>query len=228
MSEVTIRRGQTSTGSVRTSDSILSTVTVSNGSLRTIDSNLSQVAFSSGAVQTKDQHLKSWELDNGEYGTVILMGHHKVHEGKHYVCSYFASGVSVGAPASIMFRTGAAGSVHAIWGVNANRGGLINCYEGCHVTASGTSITVFNRNRKSANTTASKVFANPTATTNGTDIYTAWIGTASGKKEPAAGGGSRGSEEYILNASTQYLFKFTPESAANTKLSFECDFYTIP
>ena len=86
----------------------------------------------------------------------------------------------------------------------------VELFEGATTSNDGASVTIFNKNRDSANTAVATVFQVPTVTVDGTAL------------PPIHSPGSnqfgmvtRDSEEWKLSPSTKYLLRITSKSASN-------------
>ena len=102
--------------------------------------------------------------------------------------------------------------------LHVNRAGLYEFFEGAGISTSGTALVLKNVNRQNTTTAFGTVLRlNPAVTTNGTTLAAQWVGT-SGFKQNLGGDAV---DDWIMSANTQYLIKFTPESAASTKVSFQ-------
>lgn len=100
----------------------------------------------------------------------------------------------------------------------------IEFFEGTTTSADGTGITVFNRNRNSANTAGTVITHTPTITDDGTrlhDLYSPTGGKDVGSDTLGLG------EEWTLAPSTKYLLRLTNNSGAVLDFSLEIMFYEI-
>ena len=100
---------------------------------------------------------------------------------------------------------------------------LVEFFEGTVVTADGTALTSFNRNRNSALADFLPVYSGPTITSDGTLLYSKGIGSG------RAVGGSAGREtEIILKNNTAYLLRVTNNITGTNRINSELDYYVQP
>jgi len=152
----------------------------------------------------------SLQLDASTYALeTIDYAHHEIHAGSHFKAGYQDASMATGDTISLVFVTPNT-TEYAHWTLTSQATGeaIIQIFEGCTATDSGTAVTVWNRNRNSshANTTLvghTPTLGTPIATARGTKFSEQWIG-GSGFKESVSGS-FRGDSEIVLKANTKYL-----------------------
>lgn len=150
------------------------------------------------------------QLDASTYAiSTIDYAHHEIHAGSHFKAGYQDASMATGDTISLVFVTPNT-TKWAHWTLTSQSTGeaIVQVFEACTATDSGTSVTVWNRNRNSSN--AGTVLAGhtptlgtPIATARGTKMSEKWIGST-GFKE-STGGDHRGDSEFILKQNTKYL-----------------------
>ena len=162
--------------------------------------------------------------------------HHELHGGSLFTCHYVQEVTDIADRSVIAFTTPAAKQIHMIVHASCTAASHLLILEGAVGTAAGaTDLTVYNRNRNSDNTseltsidgTEGSVsyysLTTDTAITGGTEIYKEYIGA--GQQGQAAGGASRGSEEWILKASTVYDIELKAIDANTNNQNVELIWY---
>lgn len=155
---------------------------------------------------------------------VIDQSHVKTHEGDLYLAGHLFS-LGSAADGEVIITTGATKEIHLSVGVSAGAGGRFFVFEAPTFTV-GTPITPINANRQSANTAEPTVVYTPTVTVDGTALSSEVV--PGGTTGAATGGANRGfarGVEYILKASTSYLFRFTNDGAGTEYASISLGFY---
>lgn len=148
--------------------------------------------------------------------------HLAIHESRHYTASRVVDVAGAGTALYLIacLSTATVG-VHFAMNLITELEAQIDIYEGTTVSANGTAVNIFNRNRKSGtNPTGSgmvSIFHTPTVTADGTLIYTSHAGTQTGPGNQGGGSGfnTRGDSELILKDSTLYLVRITNAHATN-------------
>ena len=148
--------------------------------------------------------------------------HEEVHEGKHYIATHYLSSISSGVSFNVLIQVPAAKFPHFLFSSTVKADSLFLIYETTTFSAAGTSIPIFNNSRSSSNTSGLTITHTPTITADGTQIFTKY--SAAGNAGNGGGGGGGNSTEFILKASTNYIFRLTSLSNGNIA-SFEFDWY---
>jgi len=143
--------------------------------------------------------------------------HSRIHAGN----SFFAQVIddSMAADDVLMLLLVTADSddwVHLIWGVNVTAESKIEFFEGVTYSSAGSDVTPVNRNRNSANTSATTAKKNPTITDNGTLLETLFCGTTGLHLTESSN--SRNENEWILKPDTKYLLKVTALGSMKARL----------
>lgn len=100
----------------------------------------------------------------------------------------------------------------------------LTLFEGATVTASGTAIPSFNRNRNSILSDTLGIFHTPTITDDGNAIWGPWV-LGDGRSV----GNERGRDsEFVLKNNTTYLLRIENNTTATTHVNVELDYYVHP
>ena len=157
--------------------------------------------------------------------TTIDYEHHEIHEGKHFKGGYGVSDDSLQTDdiVSILFTTSDT-NIWAHWSLTATATGYakIELYENPTITASGTSVTIWNRNRNSSNSPTVILSHSPTTSGSGTKMVTKMIGGTGFKT--TIGDEHRGHSEFILKQNEQYMVVGTA-LADNVSIQIGGDWY---
>ncbi|MGE4214536.1 MAG: hypothetical protein AB7E42_07145 [Anaerotignaceae bacterium] len=131
--------------------------------------------------------------------------HAEIHEGMHYTANHFYPAVANNAYVYMHIRTGSTKYSHLTMVVQAEAKSYVTFYADSTYTTNGTSVTAFNNNLPSINTTASSIYYAPTEVVVGTLIYEDFVPAGSGSKSISATNVSR--NEWILDLDTDYLLR---------------------
>jgi len=143
--------------------------------------------------------------------TVIDYAHHEIHSGSHFKAGYQDTVMATNDEINILFITpDTLKWAHFELTAQATGAVIIDFYEDAVVSANGTLVTAWNRNRNSTKVNTVLVYHTPTVTTNGTKISSKWVGNEGFKD--SVGGEARGEAEFILKQNTKYLIKLTAVS----------------
>ena len=136
----------------------------------------------------------------------IDLEQHQIHEGETYQYTQFTGSVTANNTLDfLMIVPTTAVTIrcpHLVVEFVTDAQVSVFLYEAPTTTANGTALTVYNRNRNSANTPLATVYSGPTVTAVGTLLDVELAG--SGQK---VGGESRGGLEWILKSNTKYLIR---------------------
>lgn len=149
---------------------------------------------------------------------VIDEEHAVLHEGRHFFASDVSLAIALSASVTYLLRTDGA-SPHFKWEVNCDGGLKVDIYESSVVSANGTTVPVYNRNRTSANTSGVLVTKGPTVTSSGTQLFTTGSTSKSGRLQVS-------SSEFILKPSTNYTVVLTAFSN-NVNAAVLLDWYEL-
>lgn len=172
-----------------------------------------------------DRRAASWSEVYG-YQPVMEMEHHKIHDSKHFTCQCYDDDVDAATPKYFHIKTGATKECHYIFEIHASKNWLIEFFEAPTTTADWTQATAYNNDRKSAVTAETTCYADPTVTADGTRLLVNVIGTDSASPIGWSGWATTRGREFILEASTSYLVKFTAQND-NTRVSCCHEFYEV-
>ncbi len=93
-------------------------------------------------------------------------------------------------------------------------------YEDTEVSDNGTALSMFDRNRNTANTPGLTFYHTPTVTSVGTILERGKMGSAK-----RAGGEIRGSNEIMKKQGANYLFRITNDTTSNNWINYDFDWY---
>jgi hypothetical protein len=157
----------------------------------------------------------------------ISSPHAKVHEGNFYQAGHYYAAVADDASADLLISTGANYNPHAVIIASVQGNCKAFLYEGVTTSDDGTSVTAYNSNRSSTNTSDPSFYHSPTVSNTGTQIGQGFI--PGGEKSGAVGGGGsteiRSGAEIILKKSTKYLVRITNISGSDAEISITMGFY---
>jgi hypothetical protein len=170
-------------------------------------------------------------------GTLITISpeHHEIHCGDSYEGIYtgdLANGASItfavivpneGLSETFPGEDQTTKQYHAKVLIDSEAEILMSFYEGATVSANGTAINQFNRNRNYQLTDFLGFFVTPTVTNTGTLIYQRRQG--SGR---TIGGDYSRANEWILKDNTIYLITISNETNTNNWYNIEIDYYVHP
>jgi hypothetical protein len=159
---------------------------------------------------------------------VINSEHHEIHCGDSYLVSRIVD-LGNGASDDILIivpdeaGSGQSQKLYHFLPRGASEAEVIwYLYEAPTVSANGTAMTAFNRNRNSAFTSDLEHYHTPTVTTVGTLISTDHAGSGRGT------GGEARSEEFVLKNNTKYLLRVTNQTASNNYIDWHLNHYIHP
>ncbi len=155
---------------------------------------------------------------------VVASEHHEIHCGDSYELGRIVNLVN-GASTDILIivPNEAVKRFHFIWSLEAEGEATATLYEGATVSANGTALSIFNRERNSSNVDYLGAYHTPTVTGTGTAIEQHKVG--SGNK---VGGSAGRADEWILKNNTTYLLRVANETAVNNWVDIKCDYYVHP
>ena len=153
-----------------------------------------------------------------------------IHEGMMFVATIKATGLVAAAVVEILLVTGAEPCFLREAGYKLGRGDIeIDLYEAITASPNGSAVTIFNKNRLSSNAALATVFTGPTVSDTGTLIHKEWIPpTATGVGQSADGTSNAiDGDEWVLAASTKYLFRMTNLSGATIDYQVELEWEEV-
>ena len=163
--------------------------------------------------------------------TVIEENHRMIHDGFMYAQTGKDTGWANAGVLDFLISVPAFTFPHVqVMKLNFGRGDIdIVAYEGTTTSNDGTGMTVQNVNRNSSNTAATALYASPTITDVGTQIFTLWVpptGTGTGQSANGTDGVGQGGE-WILAPETKYLVRLTNNSGSTIDWSHEFSWYEV-
>jgi hypothetical protein len=150
-------------------------------------------------------------------------GLYKVHDGGmyHIVCT---NSLAAAANLDMMFYHSTA-SLHIDLEVGCGGAVTARLLEGITSSANGTTLTAYNMNRNSTNSTGAYFWQAPTwSTASEKTLVNKYIGATSGEK---IGMGVRKDVSWDLIANTKYLLRITNSSGATITASINGEFYEV-
>lgn len=148
--------------------------------------------------------------------------HSNIHRGIFFSATHLTLALANNDTSNILFAT--SGVVHLRMTVSASAQTLVEFHEDATVSASGTSIALYNRNRLSpigSGTTG--LFHDPTIVSSGTRLYVTFV--PGGTKNQAIGSENQTFQEWILKPHMLYLCVCTNNSGSASSFSCEVDLY---
>jgi hypothetical protein len=128
-----------------------------------------------------------------------------VHRGKLFDLTFVDQSIASSGTLEVLIQTGTS-KVHLDFSISGGGNGLLQIFEGPTITAAGTALTAYNKNRSSSNTLLSTVTHTPTLSADGTKIDEELV-LGGGGPHASGGEGGGGFTEWILAASTAYLIR---------------------
>ena len=197
----------------------------------TIPNNEALRATYDTATDSWIQHVNLPELDvDEESGGLITIDfeHHEIHEGDHYFI-IDVSDLPINNVFDMQFTTpNTTKRIHFVWELVASAEVEWFIYEGATINVAGTSVTPFNNDRDSANTSDCTVATitntnvananSDTAVAGATTIAHGIVGVAN-----RSGGNIERGREILLKTNTIYCLRGVFNAAA--KLSFTAEWY---
>ena len=163
--------------------------------------------------------------------TVVPSPHRIIHDGFAYMSSGKQTGWLTSTTKTFLINVPADTRPHVQTMLMAFGSGDIDfvAYEGATTSDDGAPLITVNVNRNSTNTADTTLFAEPTITDNGTEIYNLWAPpTGAGVGQSANGVTDVGQgNEWVLAPSTKYLVILTNNSGNTIAWSYEFMFYEV-
>lgn len=151
----------------------------------------------------------------------ITYSHAELHGGDHFVTRQYETLAKNGVRDILIITPDTTRWAHFTMAAESSSSVVVaEFFEGATVSANGTLDGGFNRNRNSVKTNTTLIYDNPTITTPGTSLYSAYIGSGKG-----IGGGSRDTEEIMLKQNTIYLLRLTEQNIVATTVTWTLDWY---
>lgn len=146
-----------------------------------------------------------------------------VHRGKLFDVTFVDQSIASSGTLEVLIQTGTS-KVHLDFSVSGGGNGLLQIFEGPTITAAGTALTAYNKNRSSSTTLLSTVTHTPTLSADGTKIDEELVLGGSGP-HASGGEGGGGFTEWILAASTAYLFRVENLNATTHPYGFHANLF---
>lgn len=182
----------------------------------TVDSPFVKVADTVIVKIQPSDTIKIWDGSNlfktdGTTNAIqtILYPHYKIHSGRHYfVESYDNMANAADSIDFCVFARDTSRWAHMFFMVSTEKAALFCAYEDATFdTTTGTTVTAYNNNRNSANTSILLIKRDATVSADGTELFCTTIGFGDNPAN-SIGGESGRENELILKQNTYYRFHF--------------------
>lgn len=158
-------------------------------------------------------------------GVGIDVLHHKIHEGLDYGAGHIFESVADDGTSDILVKVSADNDLHSITNFAVGGDAFAYLYEDVVPTTNGTEITPSNLNRESTKVTTGSVYFGPTVAAGSLGIELPPTFIPGGQKKDATGGENGGRHEWILDKSTNYLFRLVNKANATAHQSININYY---
>ena len=193
----------------------------SDGNLAGVDA--SGNLFTSSIIRDEYGRYVKTDYSTGAMN-IIDYPHHEIHAGSHFFCSIYDSDVDTAAPKYFRITTpNTTKWGHLLLSYVSVGSGIWEFFENPTISDAGTSKTIYNSNRNSANTATLTVYENAKTTSDGTKLFTDLTGD-NGVGGVRMNGNSSRDNEIVLKQNEDYILKFTPD-ADNAKVVIDIEFY---
>lgn len=147
--------------------------------------------------------------------------HHEIHEGDAFVAAYGQDVAGSGELNILLTTPDTAKYAHCVLQVVTESEAHVYLYENPTISAAGTAVPSYNRNRNSATVAGLTITHTPTVTATGAVILLEQhFGSGKG-----VGGNERGAEEWILKRNEQTLIRVTNMTASNNQIWVTINWY---
>ena len=191
------------------------------------DGSLNAILRDKDNLPTEFDTAGSAEPNTYGYLVAIDLPHHKIHEESHYFWSDYDNNVAIAGPKYWRVKTPAIGRVHMTWIINCSLNGLVELYENPTINAAGTTKTAYNSDRNSTETSTVTHYYDSTTTADGTLLKSFVLGSDGVNPVGADGGNHNHTEEIILKADEDYVFKYTA-GTDNSRVTLNLEYYIVP
>ena len=154
----------------------------------------------------------------------ITTPHREVHLGNSYYFSYMDESVDDNGTIDVMICVGSTKELHTIFRFSSGGDAFGYIIENPTISATVTTIPIYNMNRTSSNTSDATCYATPT-TSGGTAIVS--IVMPGGGKQFSIGGATRNGAEWILQKDRNYVFRVINKGGAAKAVSFDIEWYEV-
>ena len=149
------------------------------------------------------------------------------HAGKFFFTNFYNAAIAAAGTIDVLVVTGATTTPHLAVMVDIGAASTLSIYEAVTASNNGTALSVYNANRQSTKVTTAAAYHTPTITGTGTTLMLNHY-IAGGTTGNATGGSSSDFArvtEFVLKASTKYLFRVTNIAAGATAGSVQLGWY---
>ncbi|KKK71598.1 hypothetical protein LCGC14_2912300 [marine sediment metagenome] len=157
--------------------------------------------------------------------TIITIPHNRIHVGDMYSASHLFIDVASTADAEILVKVGSNKFLHFIFSVSAGAEAYVYFFENPTITDDGTTVNIYNMNRRSSNTSDITVYQNPTIGAVGTQLSTDLLPGAVKKMD--VGGNIRQDTEWVLKENNNYLIRATNNGAGAESVAIQLEWYEV-
>lgn len=155
--------------------------------------------------------------------TTVTEAHYAINNGIGFMVGDIFEGIANDGEAVGLIQVGD-NEIHAFLNVASQGDFYVRMYEAPTVTAVGTALTIFNKNRESVIVSGVTVTHTPTVSANGTELPPAFIHGGTGGN--AQGGqGDNFSSEIVLARNKNYLFKLINKSGGAATMMGRLEWY---
>jgi len=155
----------------------------------------------------------------------IDLPHNEIHDGNSYVANHLFPNVGNNSYADLHIIVGSTKAPHIQMFVVGDGKSYISLHRGATYSNVGTSLTAYNRNGESSNTTQSQLYYSPTVSNSGTMLYQTLLPGGTGSRAVGAQTGDR--SETIFKYSMDYLLRVQNVSAGASDIAIEINFYEL-
>ena len=165
-------------------------------------------AYHRGEILKSDETVFDVAAWMGSDVAVIDTGHKRTHLGQAFATHHNSSNLADGSNINVQFETGAV-APHLIMHISGKFDHDFDVLESPS-TSAGTAHVAYNKNRTSATTSTITVKTDVTISADGTNIAQNVVGEGQ-----RMGGATDFEQEWILKASTTYVFRLTSRANSN-------------
>jgi hypothetical protein len=151
---------------------------------------------------------------------IIEYEHHEIHSGSSFTCDYVQDVTNSSTANIIVVTPNTTKWNHITYEFDCESEAELIVYEDA-ITGTGSTISIYNRNRNSSVTSGTIVQHSPINVTTGS-IAIRRFHVGGGK---SFGGGDRGSHEIILKQNSKYLIQLVNHTTSNNYMSLKLDWY---
>ncbi len=174
-------------------------------------SNSTPVVVDISGVSTFDEGLVTIGFD-----------YYRVHQGLEYQTGSYRIGIPLDGSGGMLINTGST-DLHAIFTAMTDGDAILEFFENVTVSNSGTSLPIYNRHRNCGSILNSTIWDDPTVTTSGAMIHSAFFLGGSGadtKFVSEVVNITPAGQDIILNTGSSYWIKITNKCGRDMNLEY--------